>query len=241
MVYFHLKTHNILHLLKTGFFARIIKITGFIPGNLLYYKIALTHKSTSPNFNYNSSINNERLEYLGDAILNAVIADFLFYRFPKGEEGTLTKMRAEIVNRANLNKIAKSIGIDRIMSHNTESAQVKNIYGNALEAFIGAVFVDKGYNRVRKFIVRRVINRFVDLKELQKNDSDYKSKVLSWVQKNNREISFKINQTETGLKTTTLFTVSVKISDLCTAHGKGATKKEAQQNACKNALKIIEV
>ncbi len=241
MVNFQLKAHNFLQTLKKGLPGRIIRITGVIPGNLLYYKIALTHKSNSSNLNNSSSLNNERLEYLGDAILNAVIADFLFYRFPNVEEGSLTKMRAEIVNRANLNRIATGIGIERIMSHNTELALVKNIYGNALEAFIGAVFVDKGYNRVKKFIVKRLIDRHVNLKELQKNDSDYKSKVLRWVEKNNRQISFQSDQTETGIKNRTpLFTVSVKISDLCTAQGKGETKKEAQQNACKQALKMIE-
>lgn len=241
VVNFQLKAHNILQPFKTGLLARIIKITGFIPGNLLYYRIALTHKSTSPNFNNNSSLNNERLEYLGDAILNAVIADFLFYRFPNREEGSLTKMRSEIVNRGNLNRIATGIGINRIMFHKTESARVKNIYGNALEAFIGAVFVDKGYKRVKKFIVKRLINKYVDMKELQKNDSDYKSKVLRWVQKNNMEISFQNNQSESGINTTPLFTASVKISDLCIAQGDGETKKEAQQNACKQALKMIEV
>ncbi len=219
---------------------KVFQITGFIPGNLLYYKIALTHRSSSQNISIDSQSNNERLEYLGDAILGAVIADFLFLKFPGKGEGFLTKMRANIVNRSNLNRIAIKMGIDSTMHDNTNCSQVKkHIFGNTLEAFIGAVYLDKGYKKTKRFIVRKIINNHVNLKEILNTDKDYKSRLLRWAQKNNSEVSFPDIRSDTDCKSVPLFTATLHVSGICAVEGKGGTKKEAQQDACKQALNII--
>lgn len=218
------------------FYKLIFRLTGIYPSNLQIFKIAFTHKSASRNIGRTRSLNNERLEFLGDAILASIVADFLYTYFPNKKEGFLTKMRARIVSREQLNEIALNIGLQfHIVSQNNING-TKNIYGNALEALIGAIYVDKGYKKTKEFVIKRIIEKNIDLKELAITDSDYKSQVIEWAQKNKIEIIFEDEEVESTEQNNLYFTSTIKVNDQILGQGKGFSKKEAQQNASKEAL-----
>ena len=217
------------------FYKLIYQLTGIYPSNLHVFKVAFTHKSAS-RYCKTKSFNNERLEFLGDAMLAAVIADFLFSYFPYKKEGFLTKMRSRIVSREQLNEIALSMGLQfHIVAQNRISG-TKNIYGNALEALIGAIYVDKGYQRTKQFVLDKLIRNHIDINKLTKTDNDYKSQLIEWAQKNKEELHFKDEEIESTEHNNQLFTSTVVVNDNVMGKGKGASKKEAQQNASKEAL-----
>ncbi len=217
------------------FYKLIFRLTGIYPSNLQIFKIAFTHKSASRNIDRTRSLNNERLEFLGDAILASIVADFLYTYFPNKKEGFLTKMRARIVSREQLNEIALNMGLQfHVVSQNNING-TKNIYGNALEALIGAIYVDKGYKETKEFI-KRIIDKNIDLKELAITDYDYKSQVIEWAQKNKIEIIFEDEEVESTEQNNLYFTSTIKVNDQILGQGKGLAKKEAQQNASKEAL-----
>jgi ribonuclease-3 len=222
------------------FYKLIFRLTGIYPSNLQVFKIAFTHKSASRNFDKTRNLDNERLEFLGDAILASIVADFLYSYFPYKKEGFLTKMRARIVSREQLNEIALNMGLQfHVVSQNKISG-TKNIYGNALEALIGAIYVDKGYKKTKDFVIKRIINKNIDLKELAITDSDYKSQVIEWGQKNKIEIIFEDEEVESTEQNNLYFTSTIKVDDQLLGQGKGLSKKEAQQNASKEALNNTE-
>ena len=218
------------------FYKLIFRLTGIYPSNLQVFQIAFTHKSASRNIDRTRSLNNERLEFLGDAILASIVADFLYTYFPYKKEGFLTKMRARIVSREQLNEIALNIGLQfHVVSQNNIN-DTKNIYGNALEALIGAIYVDKGYEKTKEFVINKIINKNIDLKELAITDSDYKSQIIEWAQKNKIEIIFEDEEVESTEQNNLSFTSTIKVDDQILGQGKGLAKKEAQQNASKEAL-----
>ncbi len=212
-------------------------LTGFIPGNAELYRCALTHKSLVSLSAENLNFNNERLEYLGDAILSAVIADYLFSRYPECNEGFLTKMRARLVSRENLNRIALKMGFDKMIILPGKSVPTKkHIYGNALEAFIGAIFVDRGFNGAKRFIIDKILHTFLNLDELECEDMDYKSRIIQWGQKNKKEISFESYEMTDDANLQPAFASTIQIMNTIAGKGRGATKKEAQQHAARQAL-----
>ena len=222
------------------FYKLIFQLTGIYPSKLHVYKVAFTHKSASIHSDRSKRINNERLEFLGDAILAAIIADSLYSYFPYKKEGFLTKMRARIVSREQLNEIALNMGLQfHIVSQNNING-TKNIYGNALEALIGAIYIDKGYNKTKKFILERIIGKNIDLNKLSITDSDYKSQLIEWAQKNKVEILFNDEEIESTEQNNLYFTSLITLGDQDLGSGKGLSKKEAQQNASKQALINIE-
>ncbi len=219
---------------------KIFALTGFRPGNIELYRCALTHKSVSNYSSYGQRINNERLEYLGDALLGAIIADYLFNVYHDSNEGFLTKMRAKLVNRDNLNQVAKKMGFDKlIILHNNAVPTKKNLYGNALEAIIGAIYIDKGFNKSKKFIIDKIIRTHFDLDQLEYEDRDFKSQIIQWGQKNKQVISFVSHETIEEVNNQPLFVSTIHIMDMPAGEGIGATKKEAQQHAARQALKNL--
>ncbi len=223
-----------------NFYRLIFRLTGFYPSNLQVYKIAFTHKSASRSIHNSKRLNNERLEFLGDAILASVIADVLYSYFPYKREGFLTKMRARIVSREQLNEIALDMGLQfHIVSHNKING-TKNIYGNALEALIGAVYVDKGYKKTKKFIVKRIVHKKINLNEMASTDSDFKSQVVEWGQKKKVDLIFEDEEVDSTEQNNLYFISTIKLDDQVLGVGKGLSKKEAQQNASREALHKIE-
>ena len=220
-------------------FIKLLKrIVGFVPRNHELYQLALVHKSISFNIFKNLSINNERLEYLGDAILDAIVAEHLFCKFPEKDEGFLTQMRSKIVNRENLNHIAIKLGIPNIIKTKLNSENHKSIYGDALEALIGALYLDKGYEKTRKIVLERIIYHHINLSKLQDTESDFKSRIIEWGQKNKKDISF--TNFEEQNDNNIIFISHLIVVDEILGRGVGSSKKEAEQNAARQALQILE-
>ena len=169
----------------------IHNIFGFYPKNIELYKLAFTHKSMSIK-NSGYSISNERLEFLGDAVLSTIVAQFLFKKYPTRQEGFMTEMRSKIVSRASLNKLSHKFGFENLINYarSNEQGKSKSMGGNAFEAFTGALFLDYGYEYAYKIMVNRVIRMHIDLEELEKNETNYKSKLLEWAQRQKRRVVF---------------------------------------------------
>jgi ribonuclease-3 len=212
------------------------KILGFRPGNLKLYEIAFIHKSATLVLPDGKKVNNERLEYLGDAILDAILSDFLFDKFPDANEGFMTKIRSRIVNRDVLNQLAVSMGINKILISNVSSVHpTKNLYGDALEALIGSIFIDKGFKKTKKLFIKNVLNKYLDLDVIIATDTDYKSLVFEWVQKHKSNLIFTYNEEydfnfKKSVFSTTLFIDKVELGE-----GHGDSKKEAEQEASSKA------
>jgi len=210
-----------------------------LPVHMSLYEMAFIHRSASVMLSDGNIINNERLEYLGDAILNAVVADYLFINYPDGDEGFLSKMRSKMVKRKHLNLLALRLGIDKLMTSQPKlNVLSKHLYGNAFEALIGAIYLDKGYIKTGKFI-ERIIRKYVDFEKLLKSDSDYKSQLIEWAQKNKREIVFESHEEHKGENNIPVFVSYVKVLDDELGKGTGNSKKESEQKAAKTALEHI--
>ena len=236
------KRINGTHILpKREFNSRLKKILGFKPGNLRLYEIAFIHRSATFTLPDGKKVNNERLEYLGDAVLDAILSDFLFEKFPDATEGFMTKIRSRIVNREILNQLSISMGLQEILISNISSFQpTKNLYGDALEALIGSVFIDKGFRKTKKFFIRNVLNKYLDLEVIVRTDTDYKSLVFEWVQKHKSSIIFTYNEEyDFNLKKSVFSTVLI-IDKKEMGEGHGTSKKEAEQEAARLAWKRLK-
>ncbi len=226
---------------KRRFYFELKRILGFQPGNIQIYELAFVHKSASFTLPDGSLVNNERLEYLGDAILDAVVADHLFNIFPHRDEGFLSQMRSKIVKRKYLNQLAKKIGIHGLIIANTDSSERgKHIYGDAFEALVGAVYLDKGYKRTRKFIINNIINKHINMDSLETTESDFKSRLIEWAQKKHQEIVFESFEEYAEGARVPVFVAEVKIDEKPMGSGRGNSKKEAEQNAAGIALGILQ-
>jgi ribonuclease-3 len=226
---------------KREFNSRLKKILGFKPGNLKLYEIAFIHRSATFTLPDGKKINNERLEYLGDAVLDAILSDFLFEKFPDATEGFMTKIRSRIVNREILNQLSISMGLQEILISNISSFQpTKNLYGDALEALIGAVFIDKGFRKTKKFFIRNVLNKYLDLEVIVRTDTDYKSLVFEWVQKHKSSIIFTYNEEYDFNLRKSVFSTILIIDKKEMGEGHGTSKKEAEQEAAHQAWKRLK-
>jgi ribonuclease III len=216
-------------------------LLGYIPRKWEIYKLAFTHRSASVLLPDGRTVNNERLEFLGDAVLDAVIADYLFFKYQYEDEGFLSKMRSKIVKRKHLNSLAIKVGLKKlIISNSINSNGGKHIYGNAFEALVGAVYLDKGYDKTRKFIIEKILDDHIDLEELEHRETDYKSRIIEWAQKNKTEISFDSQEEYSGHDRSPIFVSSVMVAGKIMGQGKGASKKEAEQNAAELAFNEID-
>lgn len=184
--------------------------------------------------------NNERLEFLGDAILGSIIAEYLFKKYPLQDEGFLTELRSRIVRRETLNNVATRMGLNKLVQYNQNDKGLSrsHIFGNALEALIGAVYLDKGFVKTRSFILNQFIKSYVDIDTLENTDKNYKNKLLSWGQKNGRVISFETleEKTEGSRK---LFSIGIMLDNEIIATGNGYNKKDAGQVAAQKAMEVI--
>lgn len=219
------------------FYEAIKNIFGFYPENIFLYKLAFRHKSQSEVLLNGMRVSNERLEFLGDTVLSTVVADHLFRMFPFKDEGFLTEMRSKIVSRAQLNKLSLRLGIDQLIIHTQENNNVyRSIKGDAFEAIIGAIYLDKGFEFTRKVLINRIIKNNFDLNELISTDVNFKSKLIEWAQKEKRTLEFVVVQ-EVGAGYHKQYVVDVLINNEVVGNGRDYSIKGAEQNA---AMKAIE-
>jgi ribonuclease III len=216
-------------------------IIGFTPRNYRLYELALIHKSASSRFSKNHDIHNERLEFLGDAILDSIVAEHLYSMFHEKDEGFLTQMRSKIVNRETLKKIAMKMGIGNLLIARLTKDNHNSIFGDALEAIIGAIYLDGGYKKARKFILSRIINYHFNLETLSETEVDFKSRIIEWGQKNKKDISFTCQEQVNGDNKTPVFVSHLLIFDDIVGMGMGKSKKEAEQNAARQAISMIGI
>jgi ribonuclease III len=222
-------------------YSSIKNIFGFYPGNIFLYKLAFRHKSLAKELNNGAKVSNERLEYLGDAILSAVVADYLFKMFPIKGEGFLTEMRSRIVSRISLNKVSQKLGLDKLIQASAEGNNVyKSMNGDAFEAVMGAIYLDKGYQFTRRVIIEKVIQQHFDLDELENNDTNYKSRLIEWAQREKRNVEFLL-LSEVGHGYTKQYVVEVLIDKQAFGKGRDYSIKGAEQNAAMKTLIEMDI
>ncbi len=217
----------------------IYSIFDFYPSNIFLYKLAFRHRSAAVEHFNGTKISNERLEFLGDAVLSLVVADFLFKKFPFKDEGFLTEMRSKMVSRAQLNTLAVKLGLDHLIETSLAgSSQSRSMMGDALEAFLGAIYLDKGYKFSRKIIVSYIIKYHMDINELETQDLNFKSKLLEWTQKSRKLLEFRVIE-ETGFSHKKRYVVEALIDQAVVGKGAGPSIKTAEQNAAEEACTRI--
>lgn len=219
------------------FIRKLRNILGFYPHNPRYYELALTHKSAPlPVFRKVQS-NNERLEFLGDAVLDLAVSAYLYKKFPNVDEGFLTQLRSKIVNGKKLSEIAKSINLNNLVHSNTGRNAGGRIFEDAFEALIGAVYLDRGYYFVEHFLENKIIGKHIDIDVLNREETNFKSKFIEWSQKNKVNAEFFTDRESFDSK---YFISYLRIDNKNIGQGKGISKKAAEQNAAKNALDNLE-
>lgn len=220
----------------------IQRIVGSKPLNLKLYQLATKHSSMARK-EKGIKESNDRLEYLGDAILGSVVAEYLFSKFPYKNEGFLTEIRARIVNRDSLNSLARKIGVVDIVEFNVNrkhNYSFKSLYGDTLEALVGAVYLDRDYDFTRKFIINKLLMNHVDLQGIVQNNPNYKSKVIEWAHKENKDVRFEILEVK-GEKHNKEFVAQVYLDSKPLGKGSGFSKKKAEQDAAQKSCKILKI
>lgn len=214
------------------FYRAIDDMFGFIPNNIELYKLALIHKSASVTLDNGQHINNERLEFLGDAVIESVSSDYLFIEFPDKNEGFLTQLRSKMVSRQALNSVAKRIGLDdHVITNSTNTAVQKHIYGDAFEAMMGAIYLDQGYDFVNRLLINKIFARYMKLETLLEEETDFKSRLIEWCQKNHHAIVFATSHDKSSSSAHPFFYSKVMIDNIEVGYGAGESKKEAEQRA----------
>ncbi|MBN3035298.1 MAG: ribonuclease III [Bacteroidales bacterium] len=216
-------------------------IFGFLPDNISLYKLAFCHRSAAQEKVNGMKMSNERLEYLGDAVLGSVVADYLFKKFPYRDEGFLTEMRSRIVNRVHLNKLSVKLGIDLLLPSVPPGQQhQKSVHGDAFEAFIGAIYLDKGYDFAKKVIISRIIDVHVDLDRLEKEGSNSKSLLIEWSQKEKLPLEFRMAE-EKGHGRYRQYMVELWVNNELVATGQDYSIKGAEYSAAEKACSILSL
>lgn len=213
---------------------RLRQLIGFTPVRLQLFKLAFFHKSTFASKDY-AIANNERLEFLGDAVLSTIVGEYLFKKYPNSDEGFLTKMRSKIVKRHSLDEIADRMGLDLFLANYNQTRLSKSMLGNALEALVGAVYIEQGYDGTKVFVVRRILRKYLDIHELEGFDDNYKSQLLEWCQKNGRQIEYKVVAKYKSEKRDK-FKVAVFVDGKKVGTADDFNKKSAEQLASERAM-----
>ena len=218
------------------------QILGFYPKSIEIYQLAVKHKSISTHNNSGLKLSNERLEFLGDAVLNSVVTDILYIRYKNQQEGFLTNMRSKIVKRESLNLLAINIGLDRLVkvSKYVNKHTNNNIYGNALEALMGAIYLDYGYKKCKQFVEEKLLRNIEDLDVLSEKEVNFKSKLIEWCQKHRVEPTFILANETIQSENKHVFETQLYINSKLICYSTGNNKKHSQQNASKEALAIIK-
>ena len=217
------------------------RMLGFYPHDIRIYEQALLHKSTSVRTEKGRPLNNERLEFLGDAILDAVVGDLVYQKFEGKREGFLTNTRSKIVSRESLNRIAEQIGLLKLVKFNTrQSAHNSYMGGNAFEALVGAIYLDRGYEYCKFFMEHRIIGTYLDLNKVSRKEVNFKSKLIEWSQKNKTEITFELINQSFDEFNSPVFESEILIEGIHACKGKGYSKKESQQIAAHDTLNRIK-
>ena len=215
-------------------------IIGFYPHDIKYYKIALTHKSSGQRNDKGRPLNNERLEFLGDALLDAVVGHIVFERFENKREGFLTNTRSKLVSRETLGKLAQEMGLTELIQSNTfKRSHNSYMAGNAFEALVGAIYLDQGYDAVMRFMKKRILAQMVNIDKVAYKEVNFKSKLLEWTQKNRVKMAYEFLQQTTDKQGSPVFGFVVKIEGVEGGTGKGYSKKEAQQVASQETLQRL--
>lgn len=220
---------------------RLRRLLGFTPAYLRVFKLAFSHKSSNDNQRKQQPYggqNNERLEYLGDAVLGTIVAEYLYKKYPTADEGFLTKMRSKIVKRKSLNAIGYDMGLDELLSTYNNTRIARSMLGNAVEALVGAVYVERGYKGTTHFVVQRMLRNYVDIDTLETYDDNYKSQLLEHCQKSGRKVDYEILKRFKQDKRDR-FRIAVTIDGRRVAVGEEYNKKSAEQLASKRALKDL--
>lgn len=213
---------------------RLKTLVGFTPIHLSLFKLAFFHKSTFNTRDY-AIANNERLEFLGDAVLSTIVGEYLFKKYPNSDEGFLTKMRSKIVKRNSLDEIADKMGLDLFLANYNQTRLSKSMLGNALEALVGAVYIEVGYEKTKQYVIRRILRRYLDIHELESFDDNYKSQLLEWCQKNGRNIEYKVVAKYKSEKRDK-FKVAVFVDGKKLGTADDFNKKSAEQLASERAM-----
>lgn len=216
---------------------------GFTPGHIALYRKAFTHSSAANQLKSENRESYERLEFLGDAVLSAVIADYLYKKYPFKDEGFLTKMRSRMVSRQQLGKLAVKFGVEKFIEAESGLAGRSNsISGDVFEALIGAIYLDRGYPFTARYINEKIIRFHLDMEEIENVETDYKSKLIEWAQKNKKELRFNLVD-ETGSGQSKMYVIEATIDGTGYGRSSNASKKKAEQAAaelCANALQIFQ-
>jgi len=219
----------------------LYEILGFYPHDISYYKMALLHKSIMHRNSKGKPVNNERLEFLGDAVLDAVVGDIVYQHFPGKREGFLTNTRSKLVQRDTLNKLAQEMGINQlILSNGHSSSHNSYMGGNAFEALVGAIYLDRGYDACMYFMQKRILAQMINIDKVAYKEVNFKSKLIEWSQKNKMEVSFELIEQFLDEEYNPMFHTEVRIEGISAGTGTGYSKKESQQNAAQMALKKIK-
>lgn len=234
---------DIIDILKLPFrkekelFSSLRNIIGFYPRNIEFYKLALMHKSVSKRNEKGKPLNNERLEFLGDAVLDAVVGDIVFRHFEGKREGFLTNTRSKLVQRDTLNRLAQEMGIEQLVKSSTPN-KAHNSYmgGNAFEALVGAIYLDRGYNACMRFMQKRILAQLINIDKVAYKEVNFKSKLIEWSQKNRVHLDFKLVEQHKDDKGSPMFAYCATLEGIEGATGKGYSKKESHQQSAKETL-----
>ena len=233
-----------LYLSPNRKYVKILKnLLGFVPGNIALYKLAFRHKSVAQNVKKGVKNSNERLEFLGDAVLGSVVAEVLFKLYPFEDEGFLTELRSKIVSRVNLNQLARKLGFDKLIEFDNRALNAQrqgSLLGDAFEALIGAVYLDKGYDFTRHFLVNHIIKSHIDIHKLEQTETNFKSKLIEWCQRHSKDISFDLVDNLDG-ENTKLFTVQASVDGEPVGQGKEFSKKNAEKLAAEKACETLGI
>lgn len=227
------------------YYRLLYRLFGVTARNIDVYKLALIHKSASIiDEDQGMSLNNERLEFLGDAVIETVVSEFLFIDYPHMNEGEMTKLRSRIVSRESLNQLAINLGLnDEVIalpsSHNTHN---QNLYGDALEALVGALYLDQGYNRTNRVLIDRILDKNIDVYQMTQTEHDFKSRIIEWAQKHRKKIEFSTSDARDYSESNPNFeTILRVIGGENLGYGSGHSKKESEQRAAKQAYENLKL